>query len=660
MPISTPPISSKPLFGNSNANSIGSLISEKEVEGKSGHDQHYSKSTLLDDAKHDGTYPDTTYNNSPMRTQSQGQTMPFPRSTIQGNFSISSKGMGFLSGQESVSSEIPAISGKGSHLDGMTSQSHSVSKVFSFPASASSSSSSLLSSASSVPAAVSSFPKPSPLANDLWSKPLSNPKSSSEASRSTLPLSTSVSLVSGLSSASTSDKSQVHLQPQKEEPSHGGATYLMEPKITVATEPASAGTVTPVINLISKLGDYLPEVTINKCTEERKPQSSGTGAAVSSSVGFSFKLEEATVLEQKAQEEGESSEQHSSDGVANVTPNFILKGQQEQPISTFNEVASTEKKEVSGNAGYQEEEMEEQAPEVSPVTEISLESLGAFGLGSTPPKAAATTGRNPFGESRGGSSASPVSSPFTMPSPGADTFRPASFSFTPTQSQQAPSPPTGFGGFGSSPTPAGFGFAANQASSVGGFGQPAQVGQGQQAMGSVLGSFGQSRQIGIGQPANSFAPASSFVSGFTGNQSGGGFANAATKSGGFASLASNSGGFASLASNNGGFAAAASANAGGFNTGTPAGTAAPAGGSGFGGFSGAAGSGVGFGAAGECDFFFSHLVGHTICIQRLMCYVGKNVGTGGGGFGQQGSSFSAFGGSGAAQAPPQLFTQMRK
>ncbi|XP_038698349.1 nuclear pore complex protein NUP214 isoform X1 [Tripterygium wilfordii] len=245
-----------------------------------------------------------------------------------------------------------------------------------------------------------------------------------------------------------------------------------------------------------------------------------------------------------------------------------------------------------------EDEMEEEAPEVSHATELSLGGLGSFGLGSTSspnaPKA------NPFGGVFGSAATNPISSPFPTTVPSGELFRPASFTFQPPQpsppSQQT-SPAAFSGGFG----------AANiaQAPTVG-FGQPSQIGAGQQALGSVLGSFGQSRQLGTGFPGANSASASGF---------GGGFANAAT-AGGFAGVASTSGGFAGLASGGGGFVGAASA------------------GGGFGGFAGAASAGGGFG----------------------------NASSGGGGFGafssQGPGGFSAF--SGGTGKPPELFTQIRK
>ncbi|KAL9687913.1 hypothetical protein QQ045_032322 [Rhodiola kirilowii] len=622
MPFSSPSISSKPLLGQSGAKTPGYPISERAVvRGSSSSDLHDTKSAALADSKDGRTNSGTPFTIPSMMPQSHVTETSVDRPTTQGIFTLSSKGMGAQFSQVSIAPEVPKLSGKALQLDGGSSQSHSGSEVISFPAS---SSTTLFSSVSSVSAAPSMLPltlssitKSSPLADAYLSKPFQNPKSISEATKLTFPVATSQSSFSSSSSTHFSEKTQIPVMPngtspQLEELSPFAATSLMKPKIEVTAESATSVPVQHTSSFTPKLEDSLPQAATTKISEEGKPQFNIGGASVPlPTSGFSLNLENAAVSEQKVkvQEEGKLNEQSSFGGVVFGEAKSVPNNQPEQPVSAIDGSPFTEKTEASGNAGYQEDEMEEEAPEASPAAEIKLGSLGGFGLGSSTP---ATPNRNPFGGSLGNPSASPASSPFTMSSSSGELFRPASFSFSPTQLQQTTSQPaaTSFGGFGSSTTPAGFGFAANQAPSGGGFGQPAQVGQGQQALGSVLGSFGQSRQIGIGQPANSFAPVSGFGSGFAGSQSAGGFSNAATKSGGFAALASNSGGFA------------AAAHSGGF-----AGVAAPTGG--FSGFAGAAGSGGGFNAAG------------------------------GGGFGQQGSSFSAFGGTGT-QPPAQLFTEMRK
>ncbi|EEF46064.1 hypothetical protein RCOM_1188890 [Ricinus communis] len=86
------------------------------------------------------------------------------------------------------------------------------------------------------------------------------------------------------------------------------------------------------------------------------------------------------------------------------------------------------------------------------------------------------------------------------------------------------------------------GFAAKafaQAPAPNEFGQPAQMGAGQQALGSVLRSSGRSRQFGAGL-IGGFASASS-MDGFSRATTGGGFAVVAS-GGGFPSLASSSDG----------------------------------------------------------------------------------------------------------------------
>lgn len=203
----------------------------------------------------------------------------------------------------------------------------------------------------------------------------------------------------------------------------------------------------------------------------------------------------------------------------------------------------------------EEDEMEEEAPENSRANEISLGSLGAFGLGSTPSSTAPRA--NPFGGSFGNVGTNQASSGFNMTVPSGELFRPASFSFQspqPSQQPSQPSPPTNLGAFSG-----GFGAGA-VGQAPGGFGQPARIGAGQAALGSVLGSFGQSRQFGAGLPSG-FASASS-MGGFSSAAAGGGFAGAGSTGVGFAGLASGGGGFAGAASGAGGFGGMASAGGG--------------------------------------------------------------------------------------------------
>lgn len=233
-------------------------------------------------------------------------------------------------------------------------------------------------------------------------------------------------------------------------------------------------------------------------------------------------------------------------------------------------------------------------------------NLGGLGLGSTAaPSAAPKTNifgnSSPFGVQQ-------TSSSFTLTSPQGQLFRPAAFSLPSAQS-----PPQASGGFSgltnsipqqSGATPFGSGFGGGAASNPssgnpfgtsaggsnpafggsrsafggsspafgtpalpgagGGFGQRAQLGPGQQALGSALGTFGQTRQMGAGlaspfgsTPSGGFGNAPS--GGFASAGTGGGFASAAT-GGGFASAATG-GGFASAATG-GGFAGVAGASGG--------------------------------------------------------------------------------------------------
>ncbi|KAF8082415.1 hypothetical protein N665_0827s0018 [Sinapis alba] len=332
-----------------------------------------------------------------------------------------------------------------------------------------------------------------------------------------------------------------------------------------------------------------------------------------------------------------------SSAVSMVPPSFSWPGssQPQQPSPTpvsfpasFSTSASPlgEKKDT---VDTQEDEMDEEAPEASQTSELSMSGFGGFGLGSTPNPAAPKT--NPFGGPFGNATTA-TSNPFNMTVPSGELFRPASFSFQNPQ----PSQPTGFGGFSTTPS---------QTPTQGGFGQPSQVGVGQQALGSVLGSFGQSRQIGAGLPGATFGS----PTGFGGSNPGSGLPNAPA-SGGFAGAGSSAtGGFAAMASAGRGFAGASSSPSGGF--------AALA--SGSGGFAGAApggGGGGGFGGLGSGSGGFG-----SFAPPNSGGFSGVPGGGGFGGFAGQGQGqaggggFSGFGGNtGGAGKPSELFTQMRK
>ncbi|MBA0826128.1 hypothetical protein Goarm_011012 [Gossypium armourianum] len=284
----------------------------------------------------------------------------------------------------------------------------------------------------------------------------------------------------------------------------------------------------------------------------------------------------------------------------------------------------------------QEDEMEEEAPETNQMTEHGLGSLSSFGIGSTPNPTAPKP--NPFGAPFGVVATSAATSSFTSTVNPGELFRPASFSFQspqPSQSAQPASFGTFSGGFASG--------APGQAPAQSAFGQPAQLGAGQQAWGSVLGAFGQSRQLGTALPGSGFASGSGFGGGFA-SQSAAGFSNAAT-GGGFAGLGSGGGGFSGVASV-GGFGGLA-LGGGGFGSLASGGLTGSA--SGGGGFAGAAAGGTGGFAAPASGGGFAGAAG-----------------SGNGGFGafssqQRNAGFSAFGGGGGQTGkPPELFTQMRK
>ncbi|KAG9458538.1 hypothetical protein H6P81_003046 [Aristolochia fimbriata] len=317
---------------------------------------------------------------------------------------------------------------------------------------------------------------------------------------------------------------------------------------------------------------------------------------------------------------------HSQPGITSMTKVQLPAS----PLTTQADL----KNETSDVAISQEDEMEEEASEAS--TSLNLGALGGFGLGEAP--ASSGPKPNPFGGSFSTTSSSNAAS-FSLTVPSGELFRPASFSFpslSPPQPSQSPNQSGFSGGFGS-------GTGAQPGAS--GFGQPAQIGAGQQALGSVLGAFGQSRQLGPGLPVAGFASSSGFGGGFS-KAGTGGFASLSTSSGGFAGLspAGGVGGFAGAAAGGGGFAGAA-AGGGGF--------AGAAGGGG--GFAGAAGGGGGFvgAAAGVGGFAAAASSGGAVSPTGGFSAFGSMPG--GGGF----SSFGA-GNNMATGKPSELFTMMRK
>lgn len=204
-----------------------------------------------------------------------------------------------------------------------------------------------------------------------------------------------------------------------------------------------------------------------------------------------------------------------------------------------------------------EEEMEEEGPETDQTSDITFANLDRFGIGTT--QNSTTPKANPFGVSVFNKDSSFTTSTNMMTASTGELFRPASFNFQPSQPLQ-PIALNSSGGFSSG--------AAGQAPATGGFGQPAHVGAGQQALGSVLGSFGQSRQLGTGLPGSNVGfgnVGSSFGNaGFTSAPPGGGFGSVAAVGGGFAAAATAPGGFAAAATTaRGGFGFAAAAPSGG-------------------------------------------------------------------------------------------------
>ncbi|XP_031399504.1 nuclear pore complex protein NUP214 isoform X1 [Punica granatum] len=496
-------------------------------------------------------------------TSSIGQTVPQP---FPAPFEKQSSSSTVPSVKTATSSEL-LLGGSGTTSKATTEVNQSPFSKFSLSPSLTSVTSSFSSSSPSFSTSTSSF----------TSSSLFSPSSSSSLSfPASKPMTTSSSLTSPMKSFPESRKPEV-------EPDLGKVT----PKPDVTSSP-----------------EALPP-TKEPSTSEPSPKLTLTQASTSTSE-----------ISSALPSVNETSANRTSSLVSST---MTLTTKQEQPSPTLDLFptfapatggATSQKVETPEAAAPEEDEMEEEAPEAnSSAPSLNLGSLNAFGLGSSTLSSASKG--NPFGSSFGNmGTVTPTSSPVTLTVPSGELFRPASFSLQSPQTSQAPQLQS------SSPISGGFGVTAptSQAPPTqGGFGQPAQIGAGQQALGSVLGSFGQSRQIGLGLPGAGLAPSGGFGGGFAAaGSTGGGFAGAASASGGFTN-ASAGGGVASTGGGFGGFAAAASAG---------------------GGFSGAA-SGGGFPAAGGGFGAFS---------------------------GQQAAGgFSGFAGSGGnTNKPPELFTQMRK
>ncbi|KAK6803195.1 hypothetical protein RDI58_000979 [Solanum bulbocastanum] len=257
----------------------------------------------------------------------------------------------------------------------------------------------------------------------------------------------------------------------------------------------------------------------------------------------------------------------ASSQVSNVGLNTIPG----QPFSASAIPPSGADSAINVKSGYSdvvshEDEMEEEAPENGQMTVNALGNLAGIGTVAAP----VSTKPNPF------------------------------VAVSPPQ----PSSPANFGAFRSS-----FSLTStSQAPAVRGFGQPAQVGQGQHTLGSVLGTFGQSRQLGAGIPGTGVGSASSFGRGFMSNCSaggfGGGFSGVSSTGGGFSSLglATGASGFAATATSAGGFRASATA-CGGFVAPTVVGS-----GSAFGAFSSQQSGGSGFPAFSGSSATQEHLL----------------------------------------------------
>ncbi|VAH26266.1 unnamed protein product [Triticum turgidum subsp. durum] len=358
-------------------------------------------------------------------------------------------------------------------------------------------------------------------------------------------------------------------------------------------------------------------------------------------------------------------------------------------------VTSTRKDGGPSNLSSDEDEMDEERPSAS--ADLNLGALSGFGLGSAPSSSPKKS--NPFGSAFGTSESKSSSSPFTLTTSPGQLFRPASLSIPssqPAQPSQSTSSSTfssafssGLGGFGQSAQigsgqQSGFGqsaqIGAGQQAGFGqpaqiqsGFGQPAQVGAAQQSGFGQPAQIGGGQQSGFGQPAQLGAQQAlgSVLGSFGQSRQLGGFGGfASSSSGAFASAPSSNSGFAGAAAG-GGFSAAATSVGGGFAAAATGGGFASLASKSGGGFAAAASSSGGFGGAAQGGGFGGAAQGGGFGgAAQGGGFGGAAQGGGfGGGFGAFGSNnqgstgFSSFGGSGAAgpgRPPADFLTQMRK
>ncbi|XP_044964279.1 nuclear pore complex protein NUP214 isoform X1 [Hordeum vulgare subsp. vulgare] len=368
-------------------------------------------------------------------------------------------------------------------------------------------------------------------------------------------------------------------------------------------------------------------------------------------------------------------------------------------------VTSTRKDAGPSNLSSDEDEMEEERPSAS--ADLNLGALSGFGLGSAPSSSPKKS--NPFGSSFGTSESKSSGSPFTLTTSPGQLFRPASLtipSSQPAQPSQSTSSSTfssafssGLGGFGQSAQvgagqQSGFGqsaqIGAGQQAGFGqpaqiqsGFGQPAQIGSAQQSGFGQPAQIGGGQQSGFGQPSQLGAQQAlgSVLGSFGQSRQLGGFGGfASSSSGAFASAPSSNSGFAGAAAG-GGFSAAATSAGGGFAAAATGGGFASLASKSGGGFAAAASSAGGFGGAAQGGGFGGAAQGGGFGGAAQGGGFGgaaqgggfggaaQGGGFGGGGFGAFGSNnqgatgFSSFGGGGAAgpgRPPADFLTQMRK
>ncbi|KAI8526010.1 hypothetical protein RHMOL_Rhmol13G0275200 [Rhododendron molle] len=291
---------------------------------------------------------------------------------------------------------------------------------------------------------------------------------------------------------------------------------------------------------------------IPKLTFPTEESSTVQSSSPKNEPGFTFKLESSLPFRPGGEPSAnlQSVSKPTFDGMANHTMNAALNSKLglsftrdvSAALLSMSGSASGGKSESANVAVTQEDEMDEEAPETSQTNELTLGSLGSFGIGSSPNP---TPGKpNPFGGAFGSVVSTPATSPFNRTAWRCWTWYKSLF----RKWFQWWFDQLSFHWWLASSTGGGF---AGAASPGGGFAAAASAGGGFAAAASAGGGFSSGRFGGITAAGGGFAAPASAGGGFAGAAfgsgfpcSGGGFGafNSQQGSGGFSAFGSSAGG----------------------------------------------------------------------------------------------------------------------